>query len=839
MAKSGFWLRGARGKLAGASIGKGSQGGTVIREIVTPKNPKTTAQMIQRIIWTTITQAYSKLKELCDHSFEGYSNGSECQQRFMKLNVHSLRSIVGNSIQAGVDASAIYDFIPVGSTELAHNTYIIAQGTLPSITLGDDEADAVSNVLPALENTYAGVAEALGLQRGDQVTLIQIANINGTATLKYARVILDPMDDGVAQEMSTAFIDDGAINCPSPRNDGEFERLEYDSELGGVSFALTSTNNTVLAAAAIASRLSGTEWQRSNSSLKFKLSAGTLYSLSEALAMTNAGVQTLSDLYLDNAGQGSVANFEGGGSGSVSGISSVFVNGTAISSSETTNIALRTNNTIIINVRNAEPTTQVAYRVNGGNWVNASAASGSASFSNNQLAEDDVINFAIGTASGGTFAPTRVRTGSATIIVPPGPSISAVTVGGTSIPNSGSTNVSAGSNVAINITTQDATEDLYASYKIGNGSWATPVAVANNAAALTANLAVGNSVSFAIGSGDTSANFTPSQTWGGTANVPTPAMTAVTVGGTSIANSGTTDVNAGSNVAINITTSNAYSGLYASYKIGSGSWATPVAVANNAASLTANLAVEDTVSFAIGSGATSANFTPSQTWGGTANVPNATISAVSVGGTSIASSGSTNVAAGSNLAVEFTTVNISGKYASYKIGNGSWATPVAVANNAASLTIPTLAVGDSVSFAIGTGTTSEAFTAEITYGGTATGITPPVFYPLNLNSNAFNADVVIDHEGYEDMNLTGHYSGTGSRVAWVRSATKPTTSTTGLSGSITVTKEDFNSSGITYQPVLHDGNKFWLIAGEATYSSYLWQFTNIVDIWDYSVSCQV
>lgn len=50
MAKTGFWLHGATGKLAGATMSKGANGETIMREVVTPKNPKTEGQSIQRII---------------------------------------------------------------------------------------------------------------------------------------------------------------------------------------------------------------------------------------------------------------------------------------------------------------------------------------------------------------------------------------------------------------------------------------------------------------------------------------------------------------------------------------------------------------------------------------------------------------------------------------------------------------------------------------------------------------------------------------------------------------------------------------------------------------------
>ena len=92
MAKAGFWLKGARGKLAGASLQKGADGETVMREIVTPKNPKTTAQLIQRTLMATVQKAYGQMKEITDHSFEGIAAGQATMARFLKVNANALRA---------------------------------------------------------------------------------------------------------------------------------------------------------------------------------------------------------------------------------------------------------------------------------------------------------------------------------------------------------------------------------------------------------------------------------------------------------------------------------------------------------------------------------------------------------------------------------------------------------------------------------------------------------------------------------------------------------------------------------------------------------------------------
>lgn len=62
MAKSGFWLRGAKGKLAGTVLYQ-SQGSTVQREIVTPKNPQSDNQMRQRAAFAGASKFYQNAQQ--------------------------------------------------------------------------------------------------------------------------------------------------------------------------------------------------------------------------------------------------------------------------------------------------------------------------------------------------------------------------------------------------------------------------------------------------------------------------------------------------------------------------------------------------------------------------------------------------------------------------------------------------------------------------------------------------------------------------------------------------------------------------------------------------------
>ena len=57
--------------------------GTTDRHV---KNPKTAAQTLQRVLVKVVALAYAMLKTICNHSFEGVTNGFECMNKFKKVN---------------------------------------------------------------------------------------------------------------------------------------------------------------------------------------------------------------------------------------------------------------------------------------------------------------------------------------------------------------------------------------------------------------------------------------------------------------------------------------------------------------------------------------------------------------------------------------------------------------------------------------------------------------------------------------------------------------------------------------------------------------------------------
>lgn len=271
------------------------------------KNPQTQAQMIQRILLNTIVQAYSRMSEICDHSWEGIPVGQKSMAIFMRKNLNALRTRVAADYEAGHQFDDMYAFAPLGSNAFTMNAYIISSGSLPAVTVDCDAATGGSVAIAAegAELTYQDVIDALGLQRGDQLTFIgQEAWTDGRAAFKFARVILDPHDaEGAVLPLDTAFLDGQAINAPSPRNEGEDVTFTYNN--GNLIF--TFGVGTTFGAAIIVSRqkADGT-WMRSNAQITLEeampYSLIGSYSLQECLDLFEAGGFDLqSDRYLNNA----------------------------------------------------------------------------------------------------------------------------------------------------------------------------------------------------------------------------------------------------------------------------------------------------------------------------------------------------------------------------------------------------------------------------------------------------------------------------------------------------------------------------------------------------------
>ena len=322
MAKVGFWLQGSTGKLAGSALQKGVNG-TVIREIVKPKNPKTNNQILQRVLMNTVSQGYSALKDICSHAFQGITEGAPSMARFQKANLGYFRERASEISEDQL--SAFVNFVPVGQKGIRPARFIVSEGTLPRVPMSITPSSYNAKLVFA-ENTYASVIDTFGLQRGDQLTFVAIEEssvVEGEYIAKYARIILDPRDaNGNAAPLSSEFITENAINLPNSKNAGNFGLLTFD---GGMEFTMKA-GAKVCAVGCIVSRLDGEEWKRSNCQLVVSEGAIGEYgvSLTRAIRISKEGnpvYMSDANAYLNNAGTGGTQSTDSGSGSSQEGTS--------------------------------------------------------------------------------------------------------------------------------------------------------------------------------------------------------------------------------------------------------------------------------------------------------------------------------------------------------------------------------------------------------------------------------------------------------------------------------------------------------------------------------------
>ena len=179
MAKAGFWMQGAKGKIANAVFFKG-QNGTVQRQNVTPSNPRTQAQLYNRIIFQTVTAAKNALLPLINISFEGMTK-REAQQYFTKTNFAGLRSKLKWKIEQGfgVDETPYISFLPRGINVFTPNPLLIAKGSIASNTCNIlfDEEDGVfagrnAHVKHTTTSSHALLKQLFNIDPKSQVTFV-------------------------------------------------------------------------------------------------------------------------------------------------------------------------------------------------------------------------------------------------------------------------------------------------------------------------------------------------------------------------------------------------------------------------------------------------------------------------------------------------------------------------------------------------------------------------------------------------------------------------------------------------------------------------------------------
>lgn len=422
MSKVGFWLKGSTGKLAGTTLYKGANGETIQREIVSPSNPKTQAQNIQRIVMSTIGAAYSLMKAICDHSFEGVKKGQETMTLFMSENIQKSRAAIEEMQSQGVAFLNMYSFVPVGMKHaFAPNQYLVAMGSLPRVNttwIADAETHILYPTIAALasKTTYADIINTLGLKRGDQLTFCTVKQGSSIQECQfyYARVILDPTDPAtfLPLPLDTAFLDaNGSVNMPSVRNEGNFK---FQLNASGLRFwyeDIYTTEEDAVAAYVIVSRKEGDTWKRSTTYMSYPGETANAFSMQECLDKLASGAQhtiyASADQYLNNAGEGGGQAAGDTGGGDEGGGSTPQTNNFNISSATVNNESITVGSTKEVMCAEGETTEDLNIRLTFSNVGTAASVllfKGSEQIGTEHALSGNSVNFTAAGAGYGTYA---------------------------------------------------------------------------------------------------------------------------------------------------------------------------------------------------------------------------------------------------------------------------------------------------------------------------------------------------------------------------------------------------------------------------------------------------
>lgn len=178
-----------RGSVGNVTFRKHDKKNIAAQKVSGPNKSSTPAQIYQRAIGNTTMQAYSCLKSICDHSFQGIQYGALSMSHFLSVNNRLLRNL-GNEaryLRKGLGA------------KVAPVPFIVAEGSLPSIDIAEEANDSDGSIWYLGDighNTleyYKKITprEFMGLLRidvGDQLSLVACLDKIGSTTYPDSEV---------------------------------------------------------------------------------------------------------------------------------------------------------------------------------------------------------------------------------------------------------------------------------------------------------------------------------------------------------------------------------------------------------------------------------------------------------------------------------------------------------------------------------------------------------------------------------------------------------------------------------------------------------------------------
>lgn len=219
------------------------------------KNPRTISQMRQRMLMATIGAAYSYLKAIADHSFEGKTVGQQNMSEFMRLNLNKFRD-------AAQDSNAAYAMNAYGDKLINPMRYILAKGslpTLPYVANASNQIELSYNVEDV--STAEKVYDAMGIKKGDMLTFCWVI---GNASLVAGVFKYTPAQFNIVRLKADK---SGAVASPHDAFSFESNHADLDINIVFSEKVLKLTTTLANFGAVIQSRQNAGTWLRSDATM--------------------------------------------------------------------------------------------------------------------------------------------------------------------------------------------------------------------------------------------------------------------------------------------------------------------------------------------------------------------------------------------------------------------------------------------------------------------------------------------------------------------------------------------------------------------------------------------
>lgn len=219
------------------------------------KNPRTISQMRQRMLMATIGAAYSYLKAITDHSFEGKTVGQQNMSEFMRLNLNKFRDAAQND-------NAAYAMNAYGDKQINPMRYILAKGSLPAMPFVINASNQIVltyNVKDA--STAEKVYDAMGIKKDDLITFVWVV---GNASLVSGIFKYTPRQLNIVRLKADKA---GAIATPHDAFSFESNHADIDINVNLSAGVLTLASSEANIGGVILSRQNTGTWLRSNTTM--------------------------------------------------------------------------------------------------------------------------------------------------------------------------------------------------------------------------------------------------------------------------------------------------------------------------------------------------------------------------------------------------------------------------------------------------------------------------------------------------------------------------------------------------------------------------------------------